>query len=104
MLYEPYIMSEQKRIVDIAVEQGSSEVRWYWIGVTDVANEGQYIYNSNKQPINFIPDWMVSATGKSTDCISMAVHLQPSNDDGDYAEWADWSCTDQRRSICWSIN
>ena len=59
ILYEPYSIAEQKRIVDMAYEFSSG---WYWIGVTDKNTEGQYTYNSNNQPINFTPDWFLSGS------------------------------------------
>ena len=101
VLYEPYSIAEQKRIVDMAYEHGSSS--WHWIGVTDKTTEGQYTYNSNGQAIDFNPVWYTSeygttfgSEGTSSNCIEMHV-----TDDG---KWADIPCTDLRPSICWSIN
>ena len=101
ILYEPYSIEEQKRIVDMAYERGS--MSWYFIGVTDKTTEGQYTYNSNNQSINFSPDWYSGwgSKGPSYNCIMILVKAP-----GEmfYAKWIDNSCTTAMSSICWSIS
>ena len=102
ILYEPNSIAEQKRILDMAYERFSAN--WAWIGVTDkTVNEGQYTYNSNNQTINFTPDWHSDggSRGPSNNCIMMYVN-SPSG--GSYSKWYDQYCTQERHSICWSIN
>ena len=102
ILYEPYSIAEQKRIVDMAYERGIAET-WTWIGVTDKTTEGQFKYNSNNQQINFTPDW--SGSGGSVDrSINCIMILVTSPSESDYAKWYDQFCTNTFRSICWSIN
>ena len=51
ILYEPYSIVQQKRVVDMALEHGLKD--WlHWIGVTDVVNEGQSVYIQLQQPAN----------------------------------------------------
>ena len=103
ILYEPYSIAKQKRIVDMAYESWSDDhLRWTWIGVTDKTTEGQFTYNSNNQPINFTPDWHPGggSQGQRNNCIMMYV-TSPS---GSSSKWYDTYCTNTLRSICWSIN
>merc|ERR1711971_1160285 len=94
ILYEPYSIAEQKKIVDMAYISGSTKNSWswYWIGVTDKATEGQFTYNSNSQPINFNPDWhgKYGSKGRSNNCIMIGVNVP---DGHCYSEWVDYSCT-----------
>ena len=62
-----------------------------------IDNEGQYTYNSNKQPINFNPDWKqgFGSLGQSDNCIGI-----DSAKDDSYGKWADLPCTYTRTSIC----
>ena len=105
ILYEPYSIAEQKRIVAMAYERGSikNSHSWYWIGVTDNISEEQYTYNSNGQPINFNPDWLLGGgkRGRNNNFIGLSVSA-PSNQY--YSEWYDYISTTSIRSICWSIN
>ena len=110
MLYEPYSIAEQRKIMDMAYERWSDgddsatiHQRFTWIGVTDKISEGQYTYNSNNQPINFTPDWNSDdgSGGRSRNCIMMFVNSPSGNY---YSEWYDRYCTYTTRSICWSIN
>ena len=101
ILYEPYSIAEQKRVVDMAYEHFTAD--WAWIGVTDKTTEGQYMYNSNNQPIDFTPDWDLDggSRGRSNNCVIINVN-SPSG--SHYSEWYDYPCTSNKRSICWSIN
>ena len=58
-LYEPKDALEIKQMASIAwgvIQYGSG---FAWIGITDTANEGTFVYDSNDQSITFNPPWSV---------------------------------------------
>ena len=58
-LYEPKNALEIKQMASIAwgvIQYGSG---FAWIGITDTANEGTFVYDSNDQSITFNPPWSV---------------------------------------------
>merc|ERR1712172_414254 len=78
VLYEPNSTHELKRIMKMGYDGGSTiskGVWWWWIGVNDIANEGQFTYNSSNQTINFNPDWYPSfgSKGPSDNCVTIVV-------------------------------
>ena len=53
-LYEPTDVVMMKKVAKISAIGGHA---WAWIGITDTAKEGNYVYESNGQSIKFSPPW-----------------------------------------------
>ena len=67
---------------------------WPWIGVNDIASEGTFVYESNKEAIKFAP-WgprQPDNAGNAEDCVHM-FH-------SDASDWNDHQCTIQNRFLC----
>ena len=101
-LYEPKDSAKMKEIVKISqgnlfnfITLGNT---WAWIGMTDIASEGNYVYDSNGLSINFTPLWYsgYGARGTSHNCISVLTTISSSN----IGKFTDRSCLDTRKSIC----
>ena len=56
-LYEPKDAVEIKQMASIAWGVHAYGGAFAWIGITDTASEGTFVYNSNGQSITFNPPW-----------------------------------------------
>ena len=52
-LYEPKNVSEMKQVSSIAIKVSQYGYTTAWIGITDTASEGNFVYDSNGQSITF---------------------------------------------------
>ena len=95
-LYEPEDAVKMKEIAKIS--HGTLGNVWAWIGITDIASEGNYVYDSNGLSINFTPLWhnIFGARGTSYNCVSVLTQIGHS----EYGEFFDRKCSDNLRSIC----
>ena len=76
-LYEPMDAVVMKEIAKISGIGPSYTNIWAWIGITDTAKEGNYVYESNSQSIKFSPPWAplgYGAQGISFNCIGLQVN------------------------------
>ena len=65
-----------------------------WVGVNDIASEGSYVYESNKEAIKFAP-WGLGQPDNARnakDCVHMFY--------GDATSWNDHHCTVQYQFLC----
>ena len=94
-LYEPKDAVKMKEIVK--TNAGNTHNTCLWIGITDIASEGNYVYDSIGQSINFSPTWYSShgAFGRSYNCICTGTETN-----GVFGKLADVSCSGKRQSIC----
>ena len=114
VLYEPNSTHELKRIMKMGYGLSSTMslskgVWWYWIGVTDIANEGQFTYNSSNQTINFNPEWVPhsqtqkwGSRGPSYNCVTVVTGYPL--DSKRFAKLGEFACNKIKKSICWSIS
>ena len=95
-LYEPEDAVKMKEIAKIS--HGTLGNVWAWIGITDIASEGNYVYDSTGLGINFIPLWhyIYGTRGTSYNCVSVLTQI------GHYkvGKLSDNSCLGNKRSIC----
>ena len=73
---------------------------WQWIGITDIASEGSYVYDSTGQSINFNVPWNNGiprgASNPSYDCLCLFTN----NGHSVEGKLTDLPCLYARRSIC----
>jgi hypothetical protein len=96
-LYEPMDVVMMKEVAKISPIGGHA---WAWIGITDTAKEGNYVYDSNGQSIKFIPPWSpLGYRGRLPigNCIALQV-----NRNSDRGTLADLRCSSYHSmySIC----
>ena len=94
-LYEPMDVVIMKEVAKMSAIGGHA---WAWIGITDTAKEGNYVYDSNGQSIKFSPPWAplgYGAQGISYNCIGLQV-----NGNSDRGTLADLKCIVTGYSIC----
>ena len=96
-LYEPMDVVMMKKVANISAIGGHA---WAWIGITDTAKEGNYVYDSNGQSIKFSPPWSplgYGAQGTFANCIALQV-----NRNSDRGTLADLRCSSYHSmySIC----
>ena len=93
-LFEPATLAENDKIAEIS--NSLLQDTFCHIGVTDVSQEGKFVYDSNGLKINFSPIWHPGhgSSGTANNCICL----------GDYStyigQWADTECSGERPSIC----
>ena len=95
-LYEPEDAVKMKEIAKISHDIFGNV--WAWIGITDIASEGNYVYDSNGLSINFTPLWhhTFGARGTSYNCVSVLTNIGHS----EIGEFLDSSCPGNLKSIC----
>ena len=83
-LYEPKNVSEMKQVSSIAIKVSQYGYTTAWLGITDTASEGNFVYDSNGQSITFNPPWQDrgQTKGTSNNCVGIltgAEHICPYN-------------------------
>jgi hypothetical protein len=75
-LYEPKTVVEFRNAKDMKFPHFNNN--YMWIGITDIASEGSYVYNSNGKSITFNPPWYVDLSrghkfphGTGSNCIAI---------------------------------
>ena len=93
-LYEPINVVQMKKVSKIGAIGGGHLT---WIGITDIAMEGNYVYDSNGKSINFSPPWITGygAHGTIFNCIAVYV-----NGNADIGKLYDYACYVKHYSIC----
>ena len=89
-LFEPSTLAENDKIAKISDSFFSTD--FVYIGVTDVSQEGQFVYNSNGIKINFSPIWHGRNNGKNCICFGTWVPY--------IGKWYEGICSSKRKSIC----
>ena len=93
-LYEPIDVAQMKKASKIGAIGGGHLT---WIGITDIAMEGNYVYDSNGQNINFSPPWRTGYGSHGTifNCIAVFV-----NGNSVHGKLHDYGCYVKLYSIC----
>ena len=93
-LYEPTDIPQLKQVSKIGAIGGGHLT---WIGITDIAMEGNYVYDSNGQNINFSPPWRTGYGSHGTvfNCIAVFV-----NGNSVHGKLHDYGCYVKLYSIC----
>ena len=93
-LFEPNTRAVNDKIAQMFVSLFGS-ITWPHIGVTDVSQEGKFVYNTGL-PINFSPTWGYSSgsRGAAHNCVCLGHHSSY------MGEWYDGECSQTRPSIC----
>ena len=73
-LYEPKNVSEMKQVASIAIKVSQYGYTTAWIGITDTASEGNFVYDSNGQSITFNPPWQDQDQRKGTSNNCVGIH------------------------------
>ena len=103
-LFEPKNVAEFKQVALIAYYVSQYGYTTAWIGITDTASEGNFVYDSNGQSITFNPPWpdRGQTKGTSNNCVGLytgAKHL--CQNCYDMGKMVDLPCSFKTgRSIC----
>ena len=99
-LFEPKTPEANSEVNNLAKAQG---LVWYWLGINDVSEEGNFVYNSDGKAIGWT-NWAsgqpdnLDASGLSADCGSQNI------DSPDYTiGWHDANCNDLTGFVCEKI-
>ena len=103
-LYEPKTVVEFKEpistrnISNVPIFPGFNN-NYMWIGITDIASEGSYVYDSNGKSITFNPPWYIDLSrghkfphGTGSNCIALNNAFN--------AYTFDLPCVDTYASLC----
>ena len=93
-LSEPIDVVQMNKVAIIGAVGGGHLT---WIGITDTAKEGNYVYDSNGQNINFSPHWRTGYGSHGTifNCISVFI-----NGNSVHGKLHDFACYTKQYSIC----